>query len=88
MSVWRSSDFSNPPRPRPCLDCEQEIGQPRASPRAPTTECGLPEIPSLEGYTIQELRIEQLARLMKLGELTPEQVSNLIRVLTGANSFG
>jgi hypothetical protein len=61
---------------------------PRASPRAPTTECGLPEIPSLEGYTIQELRIEQLARLMKLGELMPEQVSNLIRVFTGANSFG
>jgi hypothetical protein len=50
---------------------------PRASPRAPATECGLPEIPSLEGYTIQELRIEQLARLMKLGELKPEQVTNL-----------
>jgi len=60
---------------------------PRASPRTPTTECGLPQIPSLEGYTIQELRIEQLARLMKLGELTPEQVSNLIRVLTGGKQF-
>ena len=55
---------------------------PRASPRAPATECGLPEIPSLEGYTIQELRIEKLAGLMKLGALKPEQVTNLIRVLT------
>ena len=60
---------------------------PRASPRAPSAACGLPEIPSLEGYTIQELRIEQLAGLMKLGELKPEQVTLLIRVLTGTNSY-
>ena len=61
---------------------------PRASTRAPSTACGLPEVPSLEGYTIQELRIEQLARLIKLGELKPEQVTNLIRVLTRANRYG
>jgi hypothetical protein len=45
----------------------------RAPTQAPSTAYGLPEIPSLEGYVIQELRIEQLAGLMKLGELTPEQ---------------
>jgi hypothetical protein len=59
---------------------------PRASTRTPSTACGLPEIPSLEGYTIQELRIEQLPGLMKLGALKPEQVTNLIRVLTGTNT--
>jgi hypothetical protein len=59
---------------------------PRASTRAPSTEkSGLPEIPSLEGYTIQELRIEQVARLFKLGELKPEQVTHLLGVLTRTN---
>jgi hypothetical protein len=61
---------------------------PRASTRAPSTTCGLPETPSLEGYTIQELRIEQFARLFKLGELKPEQVTKLIRVLTRTNRYG
>jgi hypothetical protein len=51
---------------------------PRASNRALSTECGMPEIPSLEGYTIHELKIEQLARLFKLGELKPEQVTHLV----------
>lgn len=60
---------------------------PRASTRAPSTECGLPEIPSLEGYTIQELKIEQLARLFKLGELRPEQVTHLLGVLTKTNRY-
>jgi hypothetical protein len=60
---------------------------PRASTRAPSTECGLPEIPSLEGYTIQELRIEQVARLIRFDELKPEQVTKLIRALTRTNRY-
>ena len=59
---------------------------PRASTRAPSTGYGLPEIPSLDGYTIQELRIDQLAGLMRLGALKPEQVTHLLGVLTRAKS--
>jgi len=53
-----------------------------ASTPAPTIESALPDVPSLEGYTIQELRTQELARLIKFDELDPEQVTNLIRVLT------
>ena len=42
----------------------------------------IPDVPSLEGYTIAELRTEQLARLIPLEELHPEQVAHLIRALT------
>jgi hypothetical protein len=45
-------------------------------------EAGLPDVPSLEGYTIAELRTEQLARLIPLEDLRPEQVAHLIRTLT------
>jgi hypothetical protein len=41
----------------------------------------------VEGLPRQELRIEQLAGLMKLGEPKPEQVTDLIRVLTGTNRY-
>lgn len=53
----------------------------RATP-ATTAASALPEVPSLEGYTIQELRTQELARLIKFDELDPEQVTSLIRVLT------
>ena len=58
---------------------------PRESTPAPNIEGGLPEIPSLAGYTIQELRIEELAHLIRFDELTPEQVTNLIRAFTRTN---
>ncbi|HTO50644.1 MAG TPA: hypothetical protein VML91_23610 [Burkholderiales bacterium] len=45
-------------------------------------DVGIPDVPSLEGYTIAELRTEQLARLIHLEELQPEQVAHLIRTLT------
>ncbi|HTO47071.1 MAG TPA: hypothetical protein VML91_05480 [Burkholderiales bacterium] len=45
-------------------------------------EVAIPDVPSLEGYTIAELRTEQLARLIPLEELQPEQVAHLIRTLT------
>jgi len=56
----------------------------RAAPARPATpgEAGLPDVPSLEGYTIAELRTEQLARLIKFEELPPAQVAQLIRTLT------
>jgi hypothetical protein len=59
----------------------------RASPPAPSTASGLPDIPSLEGYTIQELRTEQLVRLINFDELKPEQVANLIRAITRSNRY-
>jgi hypothetical protein len=58
---------------------------PRAWIRSPNIEDALPEIPSLDGCTIQELRIEELARLIRFDELTPEQVTNLIRAFTQTN---
>jgi hypothetical protein len=48
----------------------------------------LPENPSLEGYTVRELRTEQLAHLVKLEELKPEQVNHLIRALTRTKRSG
>ena len=50
-------------------------------------ECGLAKIPSFDGYRIEELKIEQPARLIKLGELKPEQ-TNLIRVLARTSRYG
>jgi hypothetical protein len=47
---------------------------------------GLPETPSLEGYTIQELRTDELARLIRFDELEPEQVAFLVRVITSKSS--
>jgi len=49
---------------------------------APAREGSLPDVPSLEGYTIDELRTEQLAHLIRFDELEPEQVQHLIRALT------
>jgi hypothetical protein len=60
----------------------------RESTPAPNVGGGLPEIPSLEGYTIQELRIEELAHLIRFEELRPEQVTNLIRAFTRTNRSG
>jgi hypothetical protein len=42
----------------------------------------LPEVPSVEGYTIDELRTEQLVHMIRLEELQPSQVAHLIRTLT------
>lgn len=55
---------------------------PRVLTAALPADGSLPTVPSLEGYTIQELRTEELAHLVKLNELRPEQVANLIRALT------
>lgn len=49
---------------------------------APAVEVNIPDVPSLEGYTIDELRAEQLARAIRLEELQPEQVALLIRTFT------
>ena len=46
-------------------------------------EINIPDVPSLEGYTIDELRAEQLARAIRLEELRPELVALLIRTFTG-----
>jgi len=54
---------------------------PRGAP-APAVEVAIPDVPSLEGYTIDELRAEQLARAIRLEELCPEQVALLIRTFT------
>ena len=56
----------------------------RVAPEGPaaTREVAIPDVPSLEGYAIAELRAEQLARLIPLEELRPEQVAHLIRTLT------
>jgi hypothetical protein len=59
---------------------------PSTSAPAPVAASGLPDTPSLEGYTIQELRTGELARLIKFDELEPEQVASLIRVITGKSS--
>ena len=55
------------------------MSRPRAQQPAATSAC--PTYP-LEGYTIAELRTEQLARLIPLEQLQPEQVAHLIRTLT------
>jgi len=47
-----------------------------ASDRTPADNSSLPERPSLDGYTIDELRTEQLAHLLKFEELRPEQVAH------------
>jgi hypothetical protein len=44
----------------------------------PRSESGRFEPPSLEGYTIQELRTQEVAHVVRLARLTPEQ---LMRVL-------
>jgi hypothetical protein len=44
----------------------------------PGNESGRFEIPSLEGYTIQELGTQEVAHVIRLAGLTPEQ---LLRVL-------
>lgn len=59
---------------------------PSTSARAPAAASGLPDTPSLEGYTIQELRTDELARLIRFDELEPEQVAILIRVITSKSS--
>ena len=59
----------------------------RASAPAPSAASGLPDVPSLEGYTIRELRTEQLVRLINLDELKPDQVAHLIRALTRSNTY-
>jgi hypothetical protein len=64
-----------PPAPQPL-----QRGTPDRA--ATAGEAGLPDVPSLEGYTIAELRTEQLARLIRFEELEPEQVAHLIRTLT------
>lgn len=70
-------------RPRSRADVRSR----RASSPAASTASGLPDIPSLEGYTIQELRTEQLVRLIDFDELKPEQVTNLIRAITRTNRY-
>jgi len=49
---------------------------------APSGDGGLPEVPSVEGYAINELRTEQLVHMIRLDELQPSQVAHLIRTLT------
>jgi hypothetical protein len=49
---------------------------------APAGDGSLPEVPSIEGYTIDELRTEQLVHMIRLEELQPSQVAYLIRALT------
>jgi hypothetical protein len=49
---------------------------------APAGDIPIPDVPSLEGYTIDELRAEQLARAIRLEELRPELVALLIRTFT------
>jgi hypothetical protein len=44
----------------------------------PKSESGRFEPPSLEGYTIQELGTQEVAHVIRLARLTPEQ---LLRVL-------
>jgi hypothetical protein len=56
--------------------------QPDAPVTAPAVDKALPERPSLEGYTVQELRTEELAHLIKREGLQPEEVERLIRALT------
>jgi len=48
----------------------------------PSGDGGLPEVPSVEGYAINELRTEQLVHMIRLEELQPSQVAHLIRTLT------
>ena len=49
---------------------------------AHAAEGSLPDVPSVEGYTIDELRTEQLVHMIRLEELEPGQVAHLIRTLT------
>jgi hypothetical protein len=60
---------------------EHQALTPHGAP-APAVEVNIPDVPSLEGYTIDELRAEQLARAIRLEELQPEQVALLIRTFT------
>lgn len=61
---------------------KQSYRLPRRPAPAPAGEGSLPDVPSLEGYTIDELRTEQLAHLIRFDELEPTQVAHLIRTLT------
>jgi len=68
---------SRPKRPAPRLPSRLAREGP-----APAGDGSLPEVPSIEGYTIDELRTEQLVHMIRLEELQPSQVAHLIRTLT------
>jgi hypothetical protein len=68
-------------RPKKPADPPRSIELTRGRSATPG-EVGIPDVPSLEGYTIDELRAEQLARAIPLEELRPEQVALLIRTFT------
>lgn len=44
----------------------------------PRTESGRFEAPSLEGYTIQELGTQEVAHVVRLARLTPEQLMRVV----------
>jgi hypothetical protein len=59
-----------------------------ASDHTRVNDSSLPETPSLDGYAISELRIEQLAHVLRLDELRPEQVAQLVSALTRPGKSG
>jgi hypothetical protein len=70
---------ARPKKPADAASVRVAREQPAAS-----ADAALPDVPSLEGYTIAELRTAELARLIRFEELQPEQVAHLIRTLTRA----
>jgi hypothetical protein len=64
---------------------ERPAARPAPERPARAAEVAIPDVPSLEGYTIAELRTSELARLIRFEELQPEQVAHLIRTLTRGN---
>jgi hypothetical protein len=68
--------------PRPKQPVSRLPSRPAREDAASASDGGLPEVPSIEGYTIDELRTEQLVHMIRLEELQPSQVAHLIRTLT------
>jgi len=68
--------------PRPKQPAPRPPSRPAREDAASAGDRSLPEVPSIEGYTIDELRTEQLVHMIRLEELQPSQVAHLIRTLT------
>jgi hypothetical protein len=68
--------------PRPKQSAPRLPSRPAREEPAPAADRSLPEVPSIEGYTIDELKTEQLVHMIRLEELEASQVALLIRTLT------
>ena len=71
---------------RPRIRAGTRLRHPSAP--APAADKRLPDIPSLEGYTVQELRTAELEHLTKFDKLESEQITKLIQLVRKQDASG